>query len=386
MSVEIRRFREEEYPALLSLIDTAFSFEQGNFLALLPKLYKKEDSPWENNLCAFEDGVPAAAVGAYYDTVTVGGQALSVCGIGNVGVHPDYRGRGYMISLMEALTDEMDRRGADISVLGGDRFRYAHFGYEGACPGCIYSVGAHTLGKQLGLRAAELHEVTSADDALLGGIEKLYRSADIAFARGGGSFYDTLLSWKNRIFCSVENGEVTAYCTVGGDGYVGELRAGNLSADGLSADGLGEFLLGVMEKTGRDSVNLFAGMNDLLLRDCASKICDEASVRDCERILVLRWESFICACLTAQARKTRPDDVSCVIRIRGAKRTEQLRISVLGGDVSVTSDGGEPDYDFTWREASDVMLKAVSARREELPAALRALFPLRFSVSQPDMV
>lgn len=378
MNAEMRYMREDEHGALLSLIDTAFGFEQGNFLAILPKLYRGEYAPWESNLCVFEDGVPSATVGAYYDTVTVGGEELSVCGIGNVGVHPDYRGRGYMIDIMTALCDEMERRGADISLLGGDRFRYGHFGFDPGSLNCIFEIGRHSLAKQLGYSAAEVSAVTEEGDPHLAAMEELYRAGDMTYSRRGARFFHALLSWKAQVFCA-EDG--SAYCTLVNSKQIGELRMKDPTPEKLGA-----FLLGVMDKSGADNVVLTVGINDKPLRTSAAAIADESTVKDSERMLVLNWEKLIRACLTAEAKKVRFDDVSFVIRIRGARRTETLAIGIRDGAVSVNATDSEPDYDFSRVEAADVMLKSSSPAREELPANVRALFPLKFAVSQADMV
>lgn len=378
MNTEMRYMRKDEHSALLSLIDTAFSFEQGNFLRILPKLYREEYAPWESNLCVFEDGVGAATVGAYYDTVTVGGEELSVCGIGNVGVHPNYRGRGYMIDIMTALCDEMVRRGADISLLGGDRFRYGHFGYDPASLNCIFEIGRHSLAKQLGYSAAEVSAVTDESDPHLAAMEELYRNGDFVYSRRGAQFFHALLSWKAQIFCA-EDG--SAYCTLVNSKQIGEIRMNDPTPEKL-----GTFLLGVMDKAGVDNVVLTVGINDKGMRKSASAIADESALKDSERMLVFNWEKLIRACLTAEAKKVRFNDVSCVIRIRGARREETLAIEVKDGAVSVAATDSEPDYDFTRMEAADVMLKSASPAREELPSNIRALFPLKFAISQADMV
>lgn len=378
MNTEMRYMREDEHGALLSLIDTAFGFEQGNFLSILPKLYRMEYAPWESNLCVFEDGIPAAAVGAYYDTVAVGGEELSVCGIGNVGVHPDFRGRGYMIDIMTALCDEMEKRGADISLLGGDRFRYGHFGFDPGSLNCIFEIGRHSLAKQLGYSAADVSTVTDESDPRLSAMEKLYRNGDFAYSRRRAQFFHSLLSWKAQVFCAADG---SAYCTLVNSKQIGELRMKDPTPKKL-----GEFLLGVMDLSGADNVILTIGINDKPLRTSAAAIADESSVKDSERMLVLNWEKLIRACLTAESKKVRFDDVSCVIRIRGARRVETLAIEVKGGEVSVNATDSEPNYDFSRVEAADVMLKSASPQREELPANVRSLFPLKFAISQADMV
>jgi GNAT superfamily N-acetyltransferase len=51
-------------------------------------------------------------------------------GVTAVATHPLYRGKGIMSALLEWAEQEMVRRGDVISLLGGDRCRYSHFGWE----------------------------------------------------------------------------------------------------------------------------------------------------------------------------------------------------------------------------------------------------------------
>ena len=58
-SIIIRHGRPEEYDELLKLLDKVFGFPSERtegFLELLPKLYKKEYAPCENNIVAELDG------------------------------------------------------------------------------------------------------------------------------------------------------------------------------------------------------------------------------------------------------------------------------------------------------------------------------------------
>ena len=93
--------KPEQREELLEMLNLTFDFstnneDDTNFLNLLPKLYKKQYKPAENNIILDVDGDMRAAVGLYYNTLTVGDEKLKVGGIGNVAVHPAHRGKGYM--------------------------------------------------------------------------------------------------------------------------------------------------------------------------------------------------------------------------------------------------------------------------------------------------
>ena len=60
----------------------------------------------------------------------LGQTTLEIAGIGGVSSHPRSRGAGYMRQLMHHLVQRMRDEGKHLSWLGGQRQRYAYFGYE----------------------------------------------------------------------------------------------------------------------------------------------------------------------------------------------------------------------------------------------------------------
>jgi N-acetylglutamate synthase-like GNAT family acetyltransferase len=58
------------------------------------------------------------------------GSKIPAGGITAVATHPDYRNRGVMSTLMSFADEKMRAEPYMISLLGGDRGRYAHFGWE----------------------------------------------------------------------------------------------------------------------------------------------------------------------------------------------------------------------------------------------------------------
>ncbi|MBR5427946.1 MAG: GNAT family N-acetyltransferase, partial [Clostridia bacterium] len=98
-SFKVCRVGEDRYDELMQMMDLSFGFVETDsvpFLQLLPKLYKKQYAPWQNNMCVLEKGRLRSAIGIYYQQMDVCGELLKVGGIGNVCVHPDARGKGYM--------------------------------------------------------------------------------------------------------------------------------------------------------------------------------------------------------------------------------------------------------------------------------------------------
>ena len=150
----IGRGKDEDNAALLAFLDEVFfAEEEGDtrFLELLPKIYKDQYRPAYNNFVAQQpDGAFRAAVGNFDNDMTVGGVDLKACCIGNVAVGKDWRGKGYMIDLLNASIADMKERGVAFSYLGGQRQRYGYFGYENAGVSYFFGFSKSSLRHALG--------------------------------------------------------------------------------------------------------------------------------------------------------------------------------------------------------------------------------------------
>ena len=95
----------------LDFINLVFGFNgrDKDFLKFLPKLYKEEYAPCENNYVVTENGKLKAAIGVFPRAMQVLDETLSVHGVGNVAVHPNSRSKGYMKDLLyQAVQDMID--------------------------------------------------------------------------------------------------------------------------------------------------------------------------------------------------------------------------------------------------------------------------------------
>ena len=93
------RATDFSYDAVMELLNLSFNFTEPEslFQGLLPKCYREEYRPQDSNYVVVdENGVMAAAVGAYDHEISVSSHVLRCRGIGNVAVHPEHRNKGYM--------------------------------------------------------------------------------------------------------------------------------------------------------------------------------------------------------------------------------------------------------------------------------------------------
>lgn len=77
-----------------------------------------------------KNGLLSAHVAAHEKTVVASGQEMTICGIAEVCVHPDYRGRGFVREILKRVHDFMRAQGIAFSALAGDAAVYTSSGYR----------------------------------------------------------------------------------------------------------------------------------------------------------------------------------------------------------------------------------------------------------------
>ncbi|MBI3946924.1 MAG: GNAT family N-acetyltransferase [Armatimonadetes bacterium] len=104
------------------------------------------------------------------------GPARLTCGlVGGVATDSEARGRGYMTRLMTEALRRMREDGWPLSSLGGDRQRYAHFGYETCGTRYHVQVTPRSLAGR-GVPPASIEEVDVNGDGVLERVCAAYRS------------------------------------------------------------------------------------------------------------------------------------------------------------------------------------------------------------------
>lgn len=129
--LELRHATREEMPAVLELMDRSFSKQPpGWFRREMPHLYA-DPEVWRTAHLAFLDGTLVGHVGVYPLLLRLpSGGRLRVGGIGGVACAPEARGQGVMAALLQRTIAAMRTAGHAASILWGDRWRYANYGWE----------------------------------------------------------------------------------------------------------------------------------------------------------------------------------------------------------------------------------------------------------------
>ncbi len=131
--MEIRRLGASDYDELLFVLNTSFAAVRSrpvDFLRGQPKMWGRDDLHMGKHIGLFEDGRLVSVVGIYPLNLRVGDITLRFATTGNVATLPEYAGRGYFSRLFSLAMEAAEHEGYDALRLGGQKQRYARFGFE----------------------------------------------------------------------------------------------------------------------------------------------------------------------------------------------------------------------------------------------------------------
>ena len=353
-----------------------------HFLSLLPKLYKDKYEPAYNNFMIKEDGSIKASVGLFPMTMNAGGVELKIGGIGNVAVARDSRGKGYMIECMNMALDQMKNDGTDISLLGGQRQRYEHFGYEPAGAELSVEINRRNIGYIKGDNYTNNYtvKVISQDDKeLIAKVKALHESTGVYVNRPEEDYEDILRSWSCIPYAAFENGEFKGYFCQRGESGIQEFRPVNVR-DGL------DLALCVLNTMGKDSFSFVLPLYDTELCEYFCVNSDGTQLVHSENTNVLNYRKFILAFLSIKAKRTALGEGSLVLLIHGYKKDEQLRITVKGKEVSVEETADAPDIELKHLEAMRFIAGLYCGSRRDLPPFAAGWFPVDYFFYSQDNV
>ena len=359
------RGKPEDRDDFIDFINYVFGFngKKNDFPTLLPKLYKPEYHPCENNYIVTEDGKLKAAIGVYPRVLDVLGEKITSHGIGNVAVHPYSRSKGYMRELLNMAIEDMIASGADMSDLGGLRNRYGYFSYESASPVYNFHITPTNMRHIFGsspMRSLDFTEISECGETL----DKIIalHEKKLCHAERGEHFLDIAHSWNNKLFSICENGIFLGY-------YIGAL-------DELTLVDNNDFDVVVRQYVslnGAVTLKIPDFDTDLLAR--AERLSESISISNDESYTIFHFKKVISAFLRLKAQTAGLIDGSLSVTINGRAGVERLKLEVINGVPTVTEAHGETELTLEHREATQFFFSVYSPTRVKCPIA-EAWFPL----------
>lgn len=303
------------------------AFGQPDFAGMLPALYKPTDEHMGRNYAVRRGGRIAAIVGLFPIDWVIGGERLRLAGIGGVSVHPDHRGQGLMRLLMDEVMREVERGGYQAACLGGNRRRYAYWGFEKAGVEASFVVTPNSVEHANGGRWPE--RTVPPDEAKggdLAAMRALYEAQPIRCDRDAERFADHLRHWRRApLVVRNDRGAVAAYgCVDPRDDSCVELCA----RDERSA---GEFVARYVMSSGRPMRIAAPLLRTPVVRSIEG-LTDDASVIEASNWRFYDWPAVVGALLRVKHAASPLVNGSVVVCIEGA--------AGMPGRFRMTVDGG----------------------------------------------
>ena len=374
------------YEELMSVLNTSFGFftPETEFLGLLPKLYREQYRPQNQNWVVTEDGVLTAAIGAYDHEIVVCGRRLPCRGIGNVAVHPDHRRKGYMKLAMNQAISDMVQDGIVLSTLGGRRQRYQYFGYDKAGPAYHFSLSRDNIHHTYGDAPAPfaVREVTDPADPVIDEILALTEQGRFIPVRNRATYLDIANTWKARLLVltdPAEDNRFVGYCICDG-GALSELRVVR-NEDFM---GLVRSVFACLDK----GFTVYIPSYETEQIKAISLIAEGIAIHPSMMYLILNYTATIEAFMALKLTYTTLPDGELTLLIHGHAGDERIRIAVKEGNHTVERVPEETpvDMELGHLEATELLFGCISATRETAPALIRAWFPLPLWMYRADEV
>lgn len=375
------------FDELMQMLNDAFDFTASgrDFRNLLPKLYRPEARPQDENHIVSENGKCVASVGAYSHTLRVCGVKIPCRGVGNVAVLKEARSKGYMNLAMKDAMDKMVRDGVALSTLGGRRQRYRYFGYEKIGPLFQFSIARenirHTYGTSEPDPAYALTHVTENDKETLHWIHDFAASDVFAPVRAEDNFLRIAETWHNSLWLVRKNGEAIGYLIGKGNDTVVEI----LLTDEKDFMPVIVALHTVWDRSGL-TVRLPA-YQDRYIREIYP-VAESFLVTFSMSYNVLHYKTVCDAFLKLKTTYTRVPDGKLNLFVHGYAKDERITLSVKDNVASVTETpaGETADLELGHVDAMNLLFALYSPDRDRLPDFAKLWFPLPIFMYTADEV
>ena len=368
----------------MNLINVCFGFTspESDFRGLLPKCYREEYRPQDSNYVVIdEEGNLAAAVGAYDHEIEVCGRRIPCRGIGNVGVHPDHRKKGYMKLAMDQSLSDMIADGIALSTLGGRRQRYQYFGYDKAGPIYHFYISDQNCHHLFGDTPSSftVREITDPTDPVIREIRALNAASPFCPIRDESTYLDIAVSWKAALLTLWDGDRFVGYC-IKERGPVTEVQTVR-DVDFM------EVIHALFDHFG-GAYTVHIPPHQHAYASALAPVAEGIAMNCAMHFNVLNYRSVIEAFLALKLTYTTLPEGSLSLLIHGYARDERLRVVVRSGtpSVEVLTDTAPVDFELPHLDAMEFLFSPICAFRDTACDLARIWFPLPICMYRADEV
>ena len=349
---EIVNARLEDANELIKLLNRCFPLDaiKENYC----HTYRPNDASYMAMNKIIKDGNRIIAdTGIFSLDLIIENVKLKVADIENVAVDPEYRGKGLMKDLMKFSIQYMEEGKYDISVLGGDRWRYGNYGWENGGRSYSFSINKSSV-RHLKPEGSKIDEFSENK------IDVIAKIHDREVMRVSRDKEDCRLIFKRanrKTFLAVRDSNIVAYLTL--------TRAKTVVEFGGDSRGVSDLILFCVNDLGIDDISVESPFvvtknTRLLFRASASWL-----IKTFCMIKIIDLKSLITKCLPLINKR---------YRLSGTKVNKKLGLKSLDTGEYITLIYGENV------KLSDSVVNST------LEFSDRQLTQLIFGITKPSMI
>lgn len=364
----------EQYIAFANEVFTAAVGRPFHFDTLIPKVYGPRADGAEMQYMAVDDekGI-RALIATLPGEMHIGDTTLKTGYIGTVSSHPEARGEGHMKRLMQLNLERMQSNGTDLALLGGQRQRYAYFGYEpaGLCMQLSFSRRmAHHALADADITGLTFEEILP-DTLLESQAAALCRTQPCYADRDAFGFATVARSYHNHPYAALQNGRFLGYIICGDEKTVAtELLA-------VSPEACDQIIKGWLAiHQLKAFVALIPGWDTPLINHLW-EYAEGIHAMTCVQAHILNYPKVAEALLKLKALYTPLEDGELALEADGCAFT----LRVKDGQVSV-SEGAQHPQKLSHREIHRLLLDPFYPQAQA--PAPRGWFPLPLYIGTVD--
>lgn len=297
--MQVQRLGAKHYDEIIGLLNVVFSRKnkrQMDFEKEMPKMCFRDEEHMRCHFGIFEDDRLVACMGVYPFEAVVAGQRLKFATTGNIAVHWDYEGRGYMGAMVERAMQELEELDVDAARLGGLRSRYNRYGFEACGQNYTFTFTEKNRTNKFPHFKDDItfKEITAGDKEILDFTAKLYNKNAIAVPRTEDNAYLCLSMWLNKPYIALRNGIPVGYLCANA---TGECIAELFSQD---TDTLADMVC-AWQKRCESNITFPLQIHQVEQIRLFSAVCESSVIHSPSHFKIRNWESFTDAFMKLKA-------------------------------------------------------------------------------------
>ena len=380
--MKVERLGAKHYDEIINLLNAVFSRKNGremDFEKDMPKMCVRDEEHMSKHMGIFEDGKLVACMGVYpFDTI-VAGKSLKFATTGNIAVHWDNEGKGYMGAMVEFAMQELERLDVDVARLGGLRSRYNRYGFEACGQNYTFTFTSKNRERKFpDFKNDVIFKVVTSDDKdILAFCASVYNKNAISVPRNEENVYSCLTMWRNTPYVALNNDSPIGYLSVNAAGNeIAELCAVDTAA-------FADVLCGWQARVG---VNLTFDLQMHFINEIKlfSSVCEWSSIHSTSHFKIRNWASVLDAFMNLKASYSEmmPGDLYIEIEDYGT-----VHLFSDGKNAGCKLTDHKPDIKLSRLEATRYIFGPYPPIYTSCaPAVAQAWFPLPLSWNGQDRV